>query len=106
MINSPDAEMYRGFFLPENTPFLLKRFIRNTRAYQSNSTHTNSNKVQIMNVLLRKEAAAQLRISLNALSLLVKAGAIKQIHLTKQRRGIFQADIDAYLAAQRTAGGE
>jgi predicted site-specific integrase-resolvase len=56
-----------------------------------------------MNVLLRKEAAAQLRISLNALTMLVRDGKIKQIHLTKQRRGILQSELDAYitgLAAQ------
>ena len=58
-----------------------------------------------MNVLLRKEAAAQLRISLNALGTLVKKGAIKQIQLTKQRVGILQTDIDAYLTAQRSKGG-
>ena len=55
-----------------------------------------------MNVLLRKEAAAQLRISLNALGTLVKKGVIKQIELTPQRRGILQSDIDAYLTAQRS----
>lgn len=50
-----------------------------------------------MKILLRKEAAELLRISMPALTLLVRNGKIKQIHLTKQRRGILQSEIDSYL---------
>ena len=56
-------------------------------------------------VLLKKEAAKQLKIGLTSLNTLIKKGAIKQIQLTKQRVGILQTDIDAYLTAQRSKGG-
>lgn len=58
-----------------------------------------------MKVLLRKEEAEQLRISLQALTVLVRQGEINQIHLTKQRRGILQSEIDAYLTKQSSKGG-
>ena len=55
-------------------------------------------------VLLKKEAAKQLKIGLTSLNRLINAGKIQQIELTPRRRGILQTDIDAYLTAQRVGG--
>jgi predicted site-specific integrase-resolvase len=52
-------------------------------------------------VLLKKEAADLLKISLNALNTLVKQGKIPQVNLTSRRRGVLLKDLEDYLQAQR-----
>jgi hypothetical protein len=75
----------------------MKYFIFFLHAIRSNSIHPNKRTDKTMKLLLRTEAAAQLRISLNALTHLVRDGKIKQIHVTKCRRAILQSEVERYV---------
>lgn len=51
------------------------------------------------NILFKPEAAKQLKISLATLNRVIDSGKIKQVELSKRRRGILQSEINRYLEA-------
>ncbi len=53
------------------------------------------------NILFKPEAAKQLKISLATLNRVINCGKIKQVELSKRRRGILQSEINRYLVGDQ-----
>ena len=52
-------------------------------------------------ILLKRDAASILKISLNTLNRLINDGKIKQVQLSSRRVGIASADIDLFIQNAR-----
>jgi excisionase family DNA binding protein len=50
------------------------------------------------NILRAKEAARQLTVSMGTFWKLTKAGKLKTVKVSEKRLGVYQSEVDAYLA--------
>jgi hypothetical protein len=56
-------------------------------------------------VLLKKEAAQLLKISMTGLGRLLADGKIAKVQITPRRIGILKSDLDSFLQSNRMVGG-
>jgi predicted site-specific integrase-resolvase len=56
-------------------------------------------------VLLKKEAAQLLKISMTGLGRLLAEGRLARVQITPRRIGILKSDLDSFLQSNRMVGG-
>jgi excisionase family DNA binding protein len=55
-------------------------------------------------LLLKKEAAERMKISMTGLNVLLKDGKLPKVQLSPRRVAILESDVDNYIAANRLNG--
>jgi excisionase family DNA binding protein len=58
------------------------------------------------NILRAKEAARQLTVSMGTFWKLTKAGKLKTVKVSEKRLGVYQSEVDAYLARLNDGYGQ
>jgi predicted site-specific integrase-resolvase len=55
-------------------------------------------------LLLKKEAAERMKISMTGLNILLRDGKLPKVQLSQRRVAILESDVDNYIAANRLNG--